>query len=86
VNDLESVVKKAADRGSLTLYLHISCNTFLCMSVHHNNKRHNGGLQLFCLDTPLSYGLLIRLLATELDMSNARTPLGFCVCYGVEPQ
>ena len=49
MNDLESAVKRTSGQGSLTLYLHISCDTFLCMSVHYNNKQHNGGFQLFCL-------------------------------------
>jgi len=34
-DDLKSVVKRATDQGSSTLYVHISCDTFLCMSVHH---------------------------------------------------
>jgi len=47
VNDLESV-ERTTDQGSYVV-LHISCDTFLCMSVHHNNKRHNGGLHAFAL-------------------------------------
>ena len=63
VNDLESVVKRAADQGNLTLYCTYPVTTFLCMSVHHNNKQHNGGLQfvllreiwLSCFDKVFAY-------------------------------
>jgi hypothetical protein len=47
VNDIESVVGKTADQGSLTLYCTYPVTNFLCTSVHHNNKQHNCGLRLF---------------------------------------
>ena len=49
LNELESVGKRTTDQGSLTLYCTYPAITFLCMTVHHNNKQHNGGLQLFYL-------------------------------------
>ena len=63
MNDLESVVKATADQGNLTLYCTYLVTTFLCMSVHHNNKQHNGGLQLLCLEK-FGFGTLIGLLLT----------------------
>jgi hypothetical protein len=49
LNDLESVVQRTTDHESSTLYCTYPVRTFLSMSVHHNNKQHNCGLQLFCL-------------------------------------
>lgn len=46
VEDLESVVKENCGSRDFGVVLHISCDTFLCMSVHHNNKQHNGGSML----------------------------------------
>ena len=44
------------------------------MSVHHNNKQHNGGLQLLCLKR--QYGSLLRLrLCRSLTDQRGEAPL-----------
>lgn len=52
-------VQRTTVQESSTLYCTYPVRTFLCMSVHHNNKQHNGGLQWFCLKC--QYGSLLRL-------------------------
>jgi hypothetical protein len=72
LNELESVVQRTTDQESSTLYCAYPVRTFLCMSVHHNNKQHNGGLQLFCLKHRYGSLLRLRLCRSLTDQSERR--------------